>query len=174
MRPLVGIALIGLLALGACAPTASGIVAGGAAATPATTVATITQGLAKLTDADLKAAMAELVATGTATGATAAPPFEDDYQCLSWLDAQLPTWMAQLGGLVPARPPAGPVSAFIALKITAVNAKGTVTGQPPAQFAHYCGAAISDDTSAATALLAKVGVTVALPGGSGLFSTLGL
>lgn len=164
--PAIGV----LLCLGACATTP---VAVGPEPTsgPAATVNVPSQlaGLATFTDADLKAGIAALEATNGGQPPTAVP-LVDDYQCLAWMDTQLPTWIAAANGVVPTQKPAGPISAFIAVKIAAVNgtnAVNTITTTLGNDFAHNCGAAFAQDANFITQALANVGINVVVPATSG-------
>ena len=163
---------VAALLLAACSTTSVTL---GPQGSPAVQVPSVIAGLAKLSDADLKAAMADLSKTNGGQPPTAIP-LVDDYACVAWLDASLPSFISQASGIIPSGSPAGPIDAFIQLKIATTNAQGVVsnaTTQAPAAFAHYCGAAVQDDVSTATAILAKVGINVALPATGGLSGILG-
>ena len=163
-KAIIGGALVALLA--GCAQTQVAV-GPQPASGPATTVPVPTPvaGLATLTDTDLKQAMAELAATNGGKPPTAVP-LVDDYQCVSWMDSQLPVWIQMANGVIPTQKPAGAISAFITVKIAAVNGQAAVnTFQTTLtnDFAHNCGAAFAQDENFIVAALNKVGINVALP-----------
>ena len=157
---LTSAAIVALLA--GCATSSVSV---GPAGTAAVTVPSAMAGLATLTDADLKAAEAELVkANGGMVPTTV--PLVDDYQCIAWLDSELPAILAAAGAAVPASTPSGVVSAFIAAKIAATQGEATAANFQSAlvpEFAHYCGAAFMADETAIVNALAQVGIKVAVP-----------
>ena len=172
---LAGVAALGLLAGCTNGQLNTTSVTVGPTGTAAVSVPSAVAGLATFTDADLKAAMAELAATNGGQPPTALP-LADDYQCVSWLDTELPQIVQAVNGVIPSTTPKGAVSAFVSAQIALANGSVAVTNFSSTlqvNFAHNCGAAFANDAQFIINALAKVGVNVALPGVGGLSGILG-
>lgn len=142
----------------------------GPAGTAAVTVPSAVAGLATFTDNDLKGAMAELAATNGGKPPTALP-LADDYQCVAWLDTELPQIVQAASGILPSTTPKGAVSAFVSAQIALANGQAAVSNFSSTltvNFAHNCGAAFAQDAQFMVNALAAVGVKVALPATGGL------
>ena len=171
-RRLFAGAIVAVLALGGCTLPTTPLSLGPQPATGAATtqVPTAVAGLATLTDNDLKAAMAELAATNNGQPPTVLP-LADDYQCVAWIDAELPTIIQAANGIIPSQTPKGAVSAFVSAQIALANGQAAVSSFSSTlqlQFAHNCGAAFANDAQFMVNALGKLGINVALPGAGGL------